>query len=369
MLSATNTVPSKTAVGYIRVSTTMQADEGLSLDAQRAAIEHYCAAHSLKLLSIYQDVESGGKADRSGLGKALSARADVFVVLKFDRLSRSIKHFCQLYEDHFSGQTELVAIREAIKLDSALGRALVNILLVFAQMEREATGERTKESIAHLRRQGYHFGKVPYGSITQPAPTNPRYKILVANPVEQQVLARIKLMVEAKQGGVQIANQLNDEKIAPPQGEVWTKSLIYNLKRRLGWHAAKAPNQRQDADEAVKARMYALRSSGRTLQQVANALNEEGYLPYKGEKFTEVSVCRLLRRMQPKKCVSPREYAECFMRQNDKPSLARIGAALVDAGYITPRGNTQWWPAQVSQLLNGKFDPYYRSRGSQARVG
>ena len=128
----------RTAVGYVRVSTSMQAEDGLSLDAQRAAIVSHCSSRDLQLIRIYQDIESGAKSDRAGLRDALATKADVLVVLKFDRISRSIKHFCQLYEDYFAHDMELVAIREAIKLDSALGRALVSILLVFAQMEREA---------------------------------------------------------------------------------------------------------------------------------------------------------------------------------------------------------------------------------------
>ncbi len=69
-------------------------------------------------------------------------------MVKFDCLSRSIRHFCEIYETYFKdGSNELVATREAIRLDSALGRALINILLVFAQMEREATDERTREAI------------------------------------------------------------------------------------------------------------------------------------------------------------------------------------------------------------------------------
>ena len=108
----------RSAVGYVRVSTSRQAEDGLSLDAQRAAITAYCNAHDFRLLRIYTDIESGAKSDRRGLEEALTARADVFVVLKFDRLSRSIKHFCQLYEDYFSQSMELVAIRGAIKPDS-----------------------------------------------------------------------------------------------------------------------------------------------------------------------------------------------------------------------------------------------------------
>lgn len=99
----------RTAVGYVRVSTDMQANDGLSLDAQRHAIQAYCSAHGLRLFRIYQDVDSGGKANRIGLTEALSVKSDVVIVLKFDRLSRSIKHFCEMYEQHFAdGTKELV---------------------------------------------------------------------------------------------------------------------------------------------------------------------------------------------------------------------------------------------------------------------
>jgi DNA invertase Pin-like site-specific DNA recombinase len=143
------------AVGYIRVSTDMQATDGLSLDAQTSAIEQFCSMYGLRLEQIHRDVLSGGKSDRPGLQAALrdlQRGVDVLVVLKFDRLSRSIKHFCELYETYFqSGEKELVAIRESIRLDSSLGRALVSILLVFAQMEREATAERTREALRHMK--------------------------------------------------------------------------------------------------------------------------------------------------------------------------------------------------------------------------
>ena len=92
------------AVGYIRVSTEMQATEGLSLEAQQAAIERYCATQGLRLVRLCQDVLSGAKDQRPGLQEALDClqrQADVLVVLKFDRLSRSIRHFCEIYERHF----------------------------------------------------------------------------------------------------------------------------------------------------------------------------------------------------------------------------------------------------------------------------
>jgi DNA invertase Pin-like site-specific DNA recombinase len=209
----------RTAVGYVRVSTDMQAADGLSLDAQRAAIRAFCESTGLRLLQIHEDVESGGRADRRGLSKALATPSDVVVVLKFDRISRSIKHFCDLYEEHFSdGSKELVAIRESIRLDSALGRALVSILLVFAQMEREATGERTREAIVHIRKSGFHFGKAPYGFKAVPSMENPRYRVLQEDPQEQRILSRIKALMEQHVSYRKIAQQLNEDGIAAPQG-------------------------------------------------------------------------------------------------------------------------------------------------------
>ena len=122
---------------------------------------------------------------KSRMSREVQVRFCESVRVQFPRATRrrSIKHFCDLYETHFAdGTKELVAIREAIRLDSALGRALVSILLVFAQMERESCGERVKEAIGHIRGNGYHFGKAPYGSKAVPSPENPRYRILVDDP-------------------------------------------------------------------------------------------------------------------------------------------------------------------------------------------
>ena len=169
----------KTAVGYVRVSTSMQAEEGLSLDAQLAAIAAYCNAHELRLLRICTDIESGAKNDRPGLEGALKVRADVFVVLKFDRLS-----------------------------------------------------------------------------------------------------------------------------------------------------------------------------------------------PLCGARFTRNGVMLLLRGSKVQKVFTPRTFAEQYIAQSEqKPSLAAIASALQKNTYPTPRGNTNWWPAQVRELLAGRFDGYYGAQTAQRDRG
>lgn len=298
----------------------------------------------------------------------------MLIVLKFDRVSRSIRHFCELYERYFKdGTKELVAIRESIRLDSSLGRALVSILLVFARMEREATGERTREAIRHIRGGGYHFGKVPYGKKTIPAPDNPRMRILVEDEDEQAVLAQLKSWAAEGVKITEIAKRMNAAEIKPPQGKRWTKSLLYNLKLRLSWISPRPVNERPHSDAEVKERIVELRARGHTVRQIAAILNEQRYLPLKGRQFTGHSVRRLLLNCDETKLLSPRRYLEMMLDKMEqahhraspgepfaRPGLPKMATLLQEAGYRTPKGHDHWWPAQVQRLLMGGFDHHYQ---------
>lgn len=371
------------AVGYIRVSTDMQASDGLSLDAQTAAIEQYCASQGLQLVRICKDVISGAKAERPGLQVALGSLqqgADVLVVLKFDRLSRSIRHFCELYEQYFkSGEKELVAIRESIRLDSALGRALISILLVFAQMEREATAERTREAVRHIKQCGYHHGKAPYGFKAVPSSENPRFKVLVEDPEEQAILARIKSWIEDGIKVPEIAARLNQEALKPPQATKWRTSFVYLLVERHGWHVPQPHNERSHTDEELKARIVELRDRGHTFRQVAALLNEDKWVPLKGKRFTASSVGKLMRLCDETKHLTPKRYLDSLLekmkREHEKrkldepfqrPGYPKLAVLLSEAGYLTPKGHAHWWPAQVQQLLDGRFESYYAMSGAAA---
>ena len=83
---------------------------------------------------------------------------------------------------------------------SAGGRRRVGDPVSYTHLE--SCGERVKEAIGHIRGNGYHFGKSPYGSKAVPSPENPRYRIQVDDPEEQIVLSRIKSMIEARVEGL-----------------------------------------------------------------------------------------------------------------------------------------------------------------------
>ena len=145
--------------------------------------------------------------------------------------------------------------------------------MVFAQMEREATGERTKEAIHHIKQSGYHFGRAPYGKKTIPAPDHPRMKVLVEDEEELAVIAQLREWATEGVGISEMAKRLNAKGTKPPQGATWTKSLLYNLRLRLSHIIPKPHNERAYGDSEVKERILELRAHGHSLRQIAAILN------------------------------------------------------------------------------------------------
>jgi len=159
---------------YTRKST----EEGLeqefnSLDAQREA----CAAYVLsqkhegwQLLPEYYDDGgySGGTMDRPGIKQLMAdvqaGRVDVIVVYKVDRLTRSLADFAKIVEVLDRTGASFVSVTQAFNTTTSMGRLTLNVLLSFAQFEREVTGERIRDKIAASKKKGMWMGgPVPLG--------------------------------------------------------------------------------------------------------------------------------------------------------------------------------------------------------------
>src|SRR6266849_3386633 len=158
------------AVAYLRVSTEKQADKGVSLEAQRAKVEAYAQLYELELVEVVIDAGASAKTlDRPGLQRALqmlrTGQAEALLVVKLDRLTRSVVHLGQLVEDYFAeGKWALLSVGEQIDTRSAAGRLVLNVLASASQREREASGERSSAAMQHLRSNGaYTGGRPPYG--------------------------------------------------------------------------------------------------------------------------------------------------------------------------------------------------------------
>src|SRR5215471_15656271 len=156
---------------YTRKST----DEGLeqafnSLHAQREA----CAAFILSqkhegwtvLPTLYDDGGfSGGTTDRPALQRLLSdigaGKVDVVVVYKIDRLTRSLFDFAKIVEAFDAKSVSFVSITQQFNTTTSMGRLTLNVLLSFAQFERELAGERIRDKIAASKKKGMWMGGLP----------------------------------------------------------------------------------------------------------------------------------------------------------------------------------------------------------------
>jgi len=142
-------------IGYARVSTNDQ-----SLDVQIEAIKKYADEQGEKYV-IYEEKESGGKADRKELNNALkSIRAnDKLVVYKLDRLARSSKQLFNITDDLSNRNAEFVSISDKMDTTTAQGKAMFGMLSVFAEFERDIIRDRTKAGLESARKKGRTGGR------------------------------------------------------------------------------------------------------------------------------------------------------------------------------------------------------------------
>lgn len=155
---------------YIRVSTQEQAIEGYSIPAQKEKLMAFCKAKDYIIGDIYIDGGfSGANMDRPGMQKLLSdvknKDTDIVVVYKLDRLSRSQKDTLYLIEDVFLPRgIAFVSMQESFDTSTPFGRAMVGILSVFAQLERENIRERSMMGKEERAKEGLWGGGMdPFG--------------------------------------------------------------------------------------------------------------------------------------------------------------------------------------------------------------
>jgi len=184
------------AIGYIRVSTEKQADHGVSMEAQAEKLNAYAMLYDIELVDVVIEQGSAKCLQREGLQSVLArleaGEAEALIVVKLDRLTRSVADLGKLVDTYFQ-QFALLSVGEQIDTRSAAGRLVLNVLASVSQWEREVIGERTSAAMQHMRNQNkYTGGRTPYG-----------YDLvdgdLIENENEQQV---IKLVAKYKAKGL-----------------------------------------------------------------------------------------------------------------------------------------------------------------------
>lgn len=157
------------------IYTRKSSDEGLdqsfnSLDAQRAACEAYVLSQTSEGWSALPDHYddggfSGGNTDRPGLRQLLAdieaGKVDIVVVYKIDRLTRSLADFARIVEVFEKHDCSFVSVTQSFNTTGSMGKLMLNVLLSFAQFEREVTGERIRDKIAASKARGMWMGGIP----------------------------------------------------------------------------------------------------------------------------------------------------------------------------------------------------------------
>ena len=226
-------------ISYVRVSTKRQAESGLGLAAQRAAVREYVKQHKATLLAEYREVETGKRKDRPKLTQAIAhARRSKakLVVAKLDRLARNVAFLSNLMES----KVDFVACDQP-----HANRLTVHILAAVAEDETRRISERTKAALAAYKKRGGKLGSARRGHWRG-----------------REKLRRAGAKKAAKAAGIAHARAADEayEDLFPLLGKLRTKGL--------------------------------------TLQEIADKLNKMGHTTRRGNQWSPTQVARVLRRME-----------------------------------------------------------------------
>jgi DNA invertase Pin-like site-specific DNA recombinase len=228
------------------IYTRKSSEEGLeqsfnSLHAQREACEAYVQSQThegwIVSSTAYDDGGfSGGNVERPALNELIEeikqGNVDVIVVYKVDRLSRSLADFVRLVDLFDQHSVSFVSVTQQFNTSSSMGRLTLNVLLSFAQFEREVTSERIRDKIAASKRKGMWMGGVvPLGYDVEE-------KQLVVNETEAETVRHIyerylglgcvrKLKAELDGAGIVSKRRVNQDKLTG--GKSFSRGALYTL--------------------------------------------------------------------------------------------------------------------------------------------
>lgn len=212
---------------YTRVSTEDQAKEGFSLDAQMEKLKSYCKARGWVVSGEYiDDGYSGRNVKRPAYNRMMEEmdKWDLLLVLKMDRIHRNSKNFMLMMEFLNKNKKEFVSMSESFDTSNAMGRFVMNILQLVAQLESEQIGERVyigMEQKAKINGGVLGFN-IPYGYDYKDGK-------LVINSDEAKIVKEIYSWYSSGKSMGEIAKMLNSSKIPTKKGGLWAKKTISTI--------------------------------------------------------------------------------------------------------------------------------------------
>lgn len=205
------------AIGYCRVSTEEQGDSKAGLEAQEATSRDEVERRGWSLVDVRTDVASGKSLrKRDELGRTLrdlaEGRAEVLVVAKLDRLSRSVMDFAGIMETAKSEGWSIRVLDLDVDMTTSMGELVANIMISLAQWERRVIGERTKAALVAVKARGTRLGR--------------------KGNVDDETLRLIRILRESGKSWQGIADALAAEDIPTAQGGRWHGATVRKIHER-----------------------------------------------------------------------------------------------------------------------------------------
>ena len=221
------------------IYTRKSSEEGLeqsfnSLDAQREACEAYIKSQAHEgwrlIPTLYDDGGfSGGNLDRPALRRMLAdidaGKIDTVVVYKVDRLTRALTDFAKIVDRFDAKGASFVSVTQAFNTTTSMGRLTLNVLLSFAQFEREVTGERIRDKIAQSKAKGMWMGG------TTPLGYDAKDRTLVVNSLEAETVRRVFERYVAIGSVHRLRDELEQEGVRSKGGAILSRGALFHLLR------------------------------------------------------------------------------------------------------------------------------------------
>lgn len=324
-----------------------------SLDAQREACEAYIKSQASQgwkaLPQLYDDPAfSGGNLERPALKQLLAdieaGRVDVVVVYKIDRLTRSLADFAKLVEAFDARSISFVAVTQQFNTTTSMGRLTLNVLLSFAQFERELSSERVRDKIAASRAKGkWTGGNIPFGYetrdkklvINEPEAESVRYifkRYLELGSIETLVLdvdgkgirSRLK---KAKRADVHVAYRFG---YGPLAYILNNRIYVGEVSHKGKWHPGEhAPIIDAKLFDAVQMRLSAHRTIRKNRRAASGALLIGKIFDDNGNRMSPT--------YSMKRGVRYRFYISAALLRGQRPeagSLSRVSAIELEATVL-----------------------------------
>lgn len=217
MTTATNETQRPRAIGYLRVSTSRQAEHGYGLAAQRDQVEQFCTTHGLDLVGLHVDVMSARKTDKlyariAAVTAIQAGIANVLVVNTLDRSSRSMADGAKLVADAKVEGWRIVGL-DGTDSDT-VSQLVAHARLLVAEEERELISKRTKQGLIKARQAGKQLGK--------------------PSTIDRSTITQIIQLRTGGMGTKAIAKALDQAGIAAPRSGSWSYSTVRGVLEREG---------------------------------------------------------------------------------------------------------------------------------------